>query len=40
MVTIGYDFTPHKDNAAAAPIYIGGPVRVFVDGCERMKIQL
>jgi hypothetical protein len=40
MVTIRYGFTPHKDDAAATPIDFGGPVRVFVDGCEQMKIQL
>ena len=40
MVTIRYDFTLHKDDTAATPIDFGGPVRVFVDGCEQMKIQL
>lgn len=40
MVTIRYDFTPHKGNATAAPIYLGGPVRAFVGGCEQMKISL
>jgi hypothetical protein len=40
MVTIRYGFRPHKDDAAATPIGIGGLVRVFVDGCEPMKIQL
>jgi hypothetical protein len=30
---------PYKDDAAT-PIVFGGPVRVFVDGCEQMKIQL
>jgi hypothetical protein len=40
MATIRYDFTAHKDNAAATPTYFGGPVCVFVDGCEQMKIQL
>jgi hypothetical protein len=40
MVTIRYDFRPHKDDAAAAPVDSGGLVRVFVDGCEQMKIQL
>jgi hypothetical protein len=39
MFTIKYGFRPHKDDAAT-PIDIGGSVRVFVDGCEQMKIQL
>jgi hypothetical protein len=38
MVTIRYGFRAHKDDAAATPIDIGRPVRVFVDGCEPMKI--
>ncbi|HEY2002697.1 MAG TPA: hypothetical protein VGG80_10275 [Acidobacteriaceae bacterium] len=40
LFTIRYGFTRHKDDAAATPIDMGGPVRVFVDGCEPMKIQL
>jgi hypothetical protein len=35
-----YEFTPHQDDGAAAPVDSGGPVRIFVDGCEQMKIQL
>lgn len=37
IVTIGYGFTPHNDDAAAMPIDTGGLVRI-VGGCERMKI--
>jgi hypothetical protein len=40
MITIRYGFRAHKDDAAATPIDIGGPVRIFVDGFEQMKIQL
>jgi hypothetical protein len=38
IFTIGDGFKPHKDDAEATPIQIGGSMRVFVDGRERMKI--
>jgi hypothetical protein len=38
MVTMKYDFVPYSDDATATPIDIGGSMRVFVDGCEQIKI--
>jgi hypothetical protein len=37
MFTMRYGFAPCKD-AATTPVDTGGLVRVFVDGCEQMRI--